>query len=122
MGKTISRFALVAVLGLVGCATTAETLATSQPRFSYQSSKSPDDLADCIRNAAANTRELGPIMMEVPPLVRDGSSIRLHFDRNSNIFARITPDGEGSHLDYYYDTFMGLARKGRYDALIRSCR
>ena len=112
--------ALIA-LAVAGCATTSDTLATAQPRLSYSSEKSPDTLANCIVNEAANTNVLG-FMMQPPPIVRDGESRRLHFDRNANIFAHITPEAGGSHLDFYFDTIVGIAGRGGIEKIVRSCR
>ena len=113
--------ALFLILGLAGCATTADTLANARPLISYDSAQSPALLAECLVNSTSTARFLG--MMYDPPISnREGDGLRLHWLQSPAVFAKVTPSAEGSHLDFYFNTFVGSANRGHIERIVRSCQ
>lgn len=116
-----ASIAVSLILSLAGCATTAETLANARPSISYDSALPPALLAECLENSTSTARFLGA-MFDPPISSPDGDGLRLHWLQNPNVFAKVTPSVEGSHLDFYFNTLMGAAGRGHIERIVRSCQ
>ena len=112
---------MILIAGLTGCATTGDTLAKGQPSISYESAKPIETLARCLVSNTADTHFLG-LRMEPPPVIDEGEGRRLHWLGNDNIFAKLVPAGEGTHLDFYFDTMVGVAQRGAIERVVRTCQ
>lgn len=112
---------MILIAGLTGCATTGDTIAKGQPRFSYESAKSPETLARCLVSKTADTHFLG-LRVNPPTVIDESEGRRLHWFGNDNVFAKLVPAGEGSHLDFYFDTMIGVAQRGTIEGVVRACQ
>lgn len=109
------------VLSLAGCTTTGETVAKAKPSIVYDSTKPPFMLAECIVSRSSEARFMGT-MMDPPTVIHAFDGLRLHWLRSDNVFATVTPVGEGSHLEFYFDTLIGVAQRGIIERSVRACQ
>ena len=109
------------LMSLSGCMTNGGIVATKQPFVSYDSDKLPEVLVKCIVNTTADTNFLG-FKIPPPPVIPDPIGFRIHWLQSDQVFAKITPVGIGSHLDFYFNTLLGIGERSTLVSIVKSCK